>query len=140
MHGGDQTPQLVKNMLPFMIRPIFHPSLAFMIGAFPTVQLTGYKLFPMVWNVTECLELSDLSVVAVIADGASHNWHFFHLCCFSEDGKKSPIPFFIKNPFVERDVYLFCDPPHLIKTARNCFSNSVAHKMSRELKVATQIA
>ena len=78
---------------------------------------------------------SDLSVVAVTADGASHNRHFFHLCCFSEDGKKSPIPFVTKNPFAERDVYLFCDPPHLIKTARNCFSNSFAYKMSQELKV-----
>ena len=39
-----------------------------MIGAFPTVQLAGYKLFPMVWNVIECLELSDLSVVTVTAD------------------------------------------------------------------------
>ena len=71
--GGDQTPQLAKNMLEFMIRPIFCPSLAFMIGAFPTAQLTGYKLFPIVWNVIECLELSDLSVVAVTADGASHS-------------------------------------------------------------------
>ena len=109
-----------------------------MIGAFPIVQLTGYKLFPMVWNITECLELSDLPVVAVTADGASHNRHFFHLCCFSEDGKKLSIPFITKNLFAERDVYLFYDFPHLIKTARNCFSNSFAHKISQELKVATQ--
>ena len=26
------------------------------------------------------------------------------------------------NPFAEgRDIYFFCDPPHLLKTARNCF-------------------
>ena len=139
--AGKQTPQLAKNMLAFMIRPIFRPSLAFMIAAFPTVQLTGYKLFPMVWNVIESLEFSDLPVVAVTADGASHNRHFFRLCCFKEDGTKSPIPFVTKNPFAEseRDVYFFCDPPHLIKTTRNCFSNSFAHKMSRELKVYTII-
>ena len=129
---GNQAPQLAKNMLAFMIRPIFRPSLAFMVAAFPTLQLTGYKLFPMVWNVIESLELSDLPVVAVTADGASHNRHFFRLCCFGGDGTKSPIPFVTKNPFAdsERNVYFFCDPPHLIKTARNCFSNSFAHKMS----------
>ena len=64
-------------MLAFMTRTIFCPSLAFMIAAFPTVQLTDYKLFPMVWNVIESLELSDLPVVAVTADGASHNRLFF---------------------------------------------------------------
>ena len=102
--AGEQTPQLAKNMLAFMIRPIFRPSLAFMIAAFPTVQLTGYKLFPMVWNVIESLEFSDLPVVAVTADGASHNRQ--------EDGTKSPIPFVTKNPFTEseRDVYFFAIP------------------------------
>ena len=50
---GDQTPLLAKNMLAFMIRPIFRTSLAFMIAAFTTFQLTGQKLFPMVWNVIE---------------------------------------------------------------------------------------
>ena len=61
----------------------------------------------MVWNVIESPELSDLPVVAVIADSASHNRNFFHLCCFSEDGKKLSIPFVTKSPFAERDVYLF---------------------------------
>ena len=45
----DRTPQLAKNMLAFMIRPIFRPSLAFMVAAFPTIQLTGCKLYPIVW-------------------------------------------------------------------------------------------
>ena len=108
--AGDQTPQLAKNMLAFMIRPIFCPSLVFMIAAFPTVQLTGYKLFPLVWNVIESLELSDLPVIAVTADGASHNQHFFHLCCFQDDGTKSPIPFVTRNPFAEQDAYFFVTP------------------------------
>ena len=128
----DRTPQLAKNMLAFMIRPIFRPSLPFMVAAFPTI---GCKLNPIVWNVVESLELSDLAVVAVTADGASHNRYFFRLCCFKEDGTRSAIPFCTRNPFADRDIYFFCDPPHLIKTARNCFSNSFAHKMSRELKV-----
>ena len=89
----------------------------------------------MARNVVESLELSDLAVVAVTADGASHNRYFFRLCCFKEDGTRSAIPFCTRNPFADRDIYFFCDPPHLIKMARNCFSNSFAHKMSRELKV-----
>ena len=57
----------------------------------------------------ESLELSDLPVVAVTADGASHNWHFFHLCCLKEDGKKSPIPYVSSNLFADIDVHFFCD-------------------------------
>lgn len=60
-----------------MIRPIFRPSLAFTVAAYPTTQLTGSKLYPVVWNVIEALELDDLSVVAVTADGASVNRNFF---------------------------------------------------------------
>ena len=40
------------------------------------------------------------------------------------------------NPFdASRNVYYFCDVPHLLKTARNCFSNSLGHSYSRKLKV-----
>ena len=117
-------------MLAFMIRPIFRPSLAF-----PTIQLTGCKLYPIVWNVVESLELSDLAVDAVTADGASHSLYFFRLCYFKEDGTRSAIPFCTRNPFADRDIYFFCDPPHLIKTARNCFSTFFAHKITRQLKV-----
>ena len=46
------------------------------------------------------------------------------------------IPFKTKNPFDQsRSIYFFCDVPHLLKTTRNCFSNSFAHANSRFLKV-----
>ena len=34
-----------------------------------------------------------------------------------------------------RDVYFFSDPPHLIKTARNCLSHSSSSSTSRLMKV-----
>ena len=38
------------------------------------------------------------------------------------------------NPFDStRNVYFISDAPHLIKTARNCFSNSGYHKNTRNL-------
>ena len=33
------------------------------------------------------------------------------------------------------NLYFFSDVPHLLKTSRNCFSNSFAHLKSRTLKV-----
>ena len=112
-----------------MIRPVFKPSLAFTVAAYPTTKLTGSKLFPVVWSVIESLELNDFLIVAATADGASPNRHFFHLCCFKDDGTELDTPYVTKNPFADRDLYFFCDPPHLMKTARNCFSNSFAQQV-----------
>ena len=45
---------------------------------------------------------------------------------------KTPNPFSDDN----RDVYFMSDVPHLIKTVRNCWSNSFAHSNSRALWVS----
>ena len=81
---------LAKKMLVFMIRPVFKPSLSFPVAAYPTVDLTGSQLFPVIWEVIEALELDNFPVVAVTADGASPNRNFFRIC-----GKKKRgcIPF-----------------------------------------------
>ena len=45
-----------------------------------------------------------------------------------------------RNPYdADRDLYFICDPPHLIKTARNCLSNSGSHSISRNLMVSNII-
>ena len=128
---SPHTPSLAKKMLVFMIRPVFKPSLSFPVAAYPTVDLTGSQLFPVIWEVIKALELDDFPVVAVTADGASPNRNFFRIC-----GKKKRgcVPFKTRNPYADRDLYFFCDPPHAMKTTRNCLSNSHAHKQSRELQ------
>lgn len=67
------TTLLAKKMLAFMVRPIFKPSIAFTIAAFPTRDLSRSQLFPLVWEVVESLEFSGFPVVAIVADGASPN-------------------------------------------------------------------
>jgi len=32
----------------------------------------------------------------------------------------------VKNLYAERNIWFFSDPPHLIKTARNCLSRSTS--------------
>jgi len=41
----------------------------------------------------------------------------------------------INNPYSSdgREIFFVSDPPHLIKTVRNCFANSFAHSESRML-------
>ena len=89
-------------------------------------------IYPVVMDVVEALELWDLSILNITSDGESPNRKFCKLC-------KLPcgpaVPYKTKNPYADRDLYLFCNPAHLIKTTRNCFSNSHSHSQTRDLQV-----
>jgi len=89
------------------------------------------EMFPLVWSVVEALELYDIPAVSLTNDGAKPNRRFFHLC----QVEKTAVPYKTDNPYKKKtDLFFFCDPPHLLKTARNCFSNSFAHSKSRKMK------
>ena len=69
--------QLAQNMLAFMmIRPIFKPSMSFMVTSYASLCLSGEKLYAPVWEVIEALELSSLPVLSLTSDGASPNRRF----------------------------------------------------------------
>ena len=94
----------------------------------------GEKIYPLVWEVVESLELFDIAVVSLTSDGAKPNRRFYSLCRMKEDN--SQVPYKTSNPYhKDTQFYFFCDAPHLLKTSRNCFSNSHAHSKSRNLKV-----
>ena len=64
----------------------------------------------------ECLERCELIVVACTCDGLSINRNFkLH--------GTDKLTYRVLNPILQREVYvLFSDPPHLIKTTRNCWA------------------
>lgn len=100
----------------------------FLICCFPT----GEKIFPLAWEVVEALELFDIEVVSLVSDGAKPNRRFYNLYQVNQDG----VPYKTPNLFRKRsELFFFCDAPHLLKTTRNCFSNSFAHSKSHNLKV-----
>ena len=129
---SSHTSPLAKKMLVFTIGPVFKPSLSFPVAAYPTVDLNGSQVFSVTWEVIKALELDDFPVVAVTADGASPNRTFYRLCGVK---KRGGVPYKTTNPYADRDLYFFCDPPHALKTTRNCLSNSHAHKHTRNLQV-----
>ena len=93
------------------------------------IIIIGEKIFPLVWEVIEALELYNIPVVSLTCDGAKSNRRFYRMCMGTELNKTH-------NPFrTDNDLYFFCDVPHLLKTARNCFSNSFAHSHSRKMEV-----
>lgn len=125
---------LAGSMLVLMVRLLHRPSFTFPVAQHPTSSLSGDKLYPIVWDVIEALEMNDIQVMCVSCDGLSANRKFFKI---GRDDKLN-LPYKTKNPFdTSRNVYYFCDTPHLLKTTRNCFSNSFAHSNSRNLKVSS---
>ena len=48
----NPTPKLAEQMLTFMIRPIFRPSLSFKIASYASLCLSGEKLYAPVWELS----------------------------------------------------------------------------------------
>ena len=93
---------------------------------------------PVVWRAIRMLQLAGLTVVSVVADGASSNRKFFRLHKILEH-QKSGVTF--KAPNISRNghfVYLMPDAPHLLKTIRNAWYNSQA-KGTRNLIVRINV-
>ena len=76
---------------------------------------------------TICLgyTLKHMQVLAITSDGASTNRHLFKLLASGTALPESGIPYKVRNPFSEEDrnIYFISDPPHLLKTVRNCVAN-----------------
>ena len=125
----DNVRGVASHMLLFMVRGLF-TTLEFPYSQFPTTGVSAHKLFPMVWEAVYNLEALGFRVVAFSCDGATSNRKFFSM---HGNGHKT------NNPYSDdptREIFFFADVPHLVKTTRNCFSNSFAHTDTRALWVS----
>ena len=104
----------------------------FPLAHFSTLGVTSDQLFCILWEAVELLEVDvNLSVLFITSDGASPNRRFIRL----HGDNNQAVVYRAKNLSapVNRFIYFISDPPHLLKTTRNCFSNSSSHKMTRRL-------
>lgn len=75
----------------------------------------------------------NVTVVSLTSDGAKMNRRFYRMC---QQKGRGVLPYKTCNPYnSSSELFFFCDVPHLLKTARNCFSNSFAHSQSRKMQV-----
>ena len=106
-----------------MIKGLFS-GLSFPYTAFPSSNLTGEQLVPIFYEALMRVERCGLEVIAFTADGNSVNRNLFTIIGINQDGNS--LKYKTNNPlsFNQRQVYFISDPPHLIKTSRNCLANS----------------
>ena len=128
----EEAKKLATHILVVMVRGI-SVDLKFPLAHFATNGITSDQLFGILWECVELVEIdAGLKVLYITADGASPNRRFIKL--HKTDEQQTTVYRAI-NRFAadERYIYFVSDPPHLIKTARNCFSNSGSHKNTRKM-------
>ncbi len=125
--------EIATHVLLLMVRGLFN-GVNFPYAHFATKSITADTLFPIVWEAVEHLQISGLNVIAFTSEGASANRKFYQM-----HGNGKEHVFKTSNPYHKNhSIYFFSDVPHLIKTTRNCWSNSFCHKESRALWVSTR--
>lgn len=111
---------LASTMLVIMVRGLFC-HLNYPYAQFGCSNITGDQLFDPVWQAIGRLERLGFYVLALTCDGASPNRRFWKL---HSQAKKGEMVYKVPNPFAaDRQLYFISDPPHLLKTIRNCWHN-----------------
>ena len=110
---------LANSMLVLMVRGLFS-RLHFPYAQFPCTSMSGDQFYDIFWEAVCRLERCGFRVLACTCDGLSANHRFFNL----HYGKNTPLHKVV-NPYSadKRHIFFLSDPPHLIKTIRNCWSN-----------------
>ena len=121
LEKGTEHPPIATHVLVLMIRGLFF-KLEFPYAHFATEGASADTLYPIIWEAIRRLELDGVKVICITADGSSSNRKFFRM----NKSHDLSIPYKTKNPYAkdERWIYFIADPPHLIKTVRNCWSHS----------------
>ena len=92
-----------------------------------------FKSFHCFWRAVGILENINLKVIAATADGASPNRKCFRMHEPVDGNAGEDVVYRTKNIRMEdkRLIYFFAHVPRLIKTTRNCLSNSGANRATR---------
>ena len=119
----QHTENLSKTMLVLMVRGLFI-RLQFPYAQFACSSVTGDQLFNPFWEAVMRLERCGFMVLVATADGASPNRTFMRIHCEGDT-----FPYKVLNPFAstKRYIHFISDPPHLLKTVRNCWSSTKRH-------------
>ena len=57
-----EPPELAQSMLVLMARRVIKPSCTYPVAQYPTSSISGEKLYPMVWDAIEAMEMNQFQV------------------------------------------------------------------------------
>lgn len=120
LQGSRKSRELAKTIVVFMVRGLL-TNLLFPYCVFPVKSLKACNLFPLVWEVIGRLTLHNFRVMAVTCDGAAVNRRMFQMHGSGSATVYSTVNVYSKE---QHPIFFISDPPHLLKTIRNCFANA----------------
>ena len=111
---------LAKTVMMFMVKGAF-TELQFPYAFFPCCDVSGYLLHKPMWDCIYRLERCGFKVLFVTADGASVNHALFR-----KHDSPNKLLYKVPSKYANdgRQIFFFSDPPHLLKTAINCWASS----------------
>lgn len=135
----SKSEDIASHVLVFLVRSIVNP-LKFSLANFATSNATSIQLFPLFWKAVGILEDNvGMKVVGVTSDGASPNRTMYrmhqHMERVEDFNPDIDVTYRTLNIMAEekRFIYFISDPPHLIKTSRNCLLNSLSGRATRSM-------
>ena len=127
---GPVKPEVAKTILAYMVKGTAS-KVKNVVAAYSISALTKEDIFTYTWEVVERLETSGIKIVTIVCDGSPINRGFIDMN--TPRTTDSNVVFDTVNPYdPSRAIFFISDVPHLLKTIRNCFSNS-GMKKSRKL-------
>ena len=113
-HSETDLEQLANSMLVIMVKGLFSRV------QFPCSAVRGDQLFQPFWEAVCRLERCGFKVLGLTCDGLSANRRLFKM---HQSGTE--LAYKVPNPYATdgRDLFFLSDPPHLLKTTRNCWAN-----------------
>ena len=100
LEKSTEHPLIATHVLVLMVRGLFF-KLEFPYTHFPTEGVSADTLYPIVWEAVRRLEIDDVKVMCVTADGASSNRKFFRM---SKSHDLSIPPYKTKIPMLKMSV------------------------------------
>ena len=128
----DDVKELATHVLVFLVKSIVN-RLSYSLAKFATTGVKSFQIMPIFWKAVLYLEKSGLQVVPCSADGTSPNQKMFRIHKALECMLGKMLFIELKTFMLKKISFIsfFCDVPHLIKTARNCISNSGSGRATR---------
>ena len=119
----EKQDQLASHALACFIRGPT-TNLKFSFSYFASKGVTAFQILPISWEAVFILEKTcNLWVIATTSGGA--NRRFYRMYKDLDDNSQSDVCYQTINLYAKnRFIFFVSDPPHLVKTARNCLYHS----------------
>lgn len=124
--------KLAKKVLVYMVQGITS-DFQDVIAVYSTDELSASQLHSRTWDVIYHLEDAGVKVLSLTCDGAAINRKFFKMHPSADPEVDFVYCTINLAAGDDRLLYFIIDPPHLLKTVRNCLANSFRHRKTRKL-------